>query len=136
MMRALLLAGVIALLPLLTFAHDGRLATDDVVRTEMKTIRDLTLGVRTEILQHRLLPADARTFYERVTASVGRLKAKTQMEGEARDEIEKLAGYIERGASEVAGGGPATALDGILIVDDSLSIYARRFDHPGWQPLP
>lgn len=135
-MRSLWLALSILFSVCAAHAEGGRLATDDVVRTEMKTIRDLTLGVRTEILQHRLLPADARMFHERVTASVGRLKAKTQMEGEARDEIEKLAGYIERGASEVAGGDPATALDGILIVDDSLSIYARRFDHPGWQPLP
>lgn len=134
-MRSLWLALSMLLWVCTAHAEGGRLATDDVVRTEMKTIRDLTLGVRTEILQHRLLPVDARTFHERVTASVGRLKAKTQMEGEARDEIEKLAGYIERGASEVAGGDAASALDGILIVDDSLSIYARRFDHPGWQPL-
>lgn len=135
-MRSLWLALSMLLSVYAAHADGGRLATDDIIRTEMTAIRDLTLGVRTEILQRRLLPADARAFYEHVKASVGRLKAKTQMAGEARDEIEKLAGYIEQGASEVAGDDPALAIDGILIIDDSLSIYARRFDHPGWRPLP
>jgi hypothetical protein len=135
MMRTLVFAILLALFPLAAQAQGGRLPTDDVVRKEMKAIRDLTLDVHTLVTHRRLPPADARTYHARVKEAIARLKAGTQMSGEAREEIEKLAGYIEKGASAVAGEDKIGAIDGVLIVDDSLSIYAQRFDHPGWQPL-
>lgn len=117
-------------------AGDAKLPTDEVVRTEMKAIRDLTLNVHTLVTHRRMPPADARTYHARVKAAVERLKAGTQVTGAAREEIEKLARFIERGAGAVAGADSSmSAIDGILIIDESLGIYAQRFDHPGWQPL-
>lgn len=117
-------------------AQEGKkLATDEVVRTEMKAIRDLTSNVHTLVTHRRMPPADARAYHAKVKASVARIKAGTQMTGEAREEIEKLAGYVEKGASAVAGQDTIEAIDGILLVDDSLTIYAQRFEHPGWRPL-
>ncbi|WP_072391756.1 hypothetical protein [Hyphomicrobium sp. CS1GBMeth3] len=135
MMRALVLTIVLALSSLAAVAQNGRLPTDEVVRTEMKAIRDLTLNAHTLVTHRRMPPADARTYHAKVKAAVARIKSGTQMTGEAREEIEKLAGYIEKGAGAVAGADTIEAIDGMLIIDDSLSIYAQRFDHPGWQPL-
>lgn len=117
------------------FADPAKLATDEIVRKEMKTIRDLTINAYTLVTHRRMPPAEARAYDAKVKASVDRIKADTQMTGEAREEIEKLAGYIARGANAVAGVDAMEAIDGMLIIDDSLSIYAQRFDHPGWQPL-
>ncbi|HRN87994.1 hypothetical protein [Hyphomicrobium sp.] len=116
-------------------AQPAKLATDDLVRKEMTTIRDLTVNAYTLVTHRRMPPADARAYHGKVKSSVERIKADTQMTGEAREEIVKLAGYIERGAGAVAGSDPMEAMDGMLIVDDSLTIYAQRFDHPDWKPL-
>lgn len=117
-------------------AEEAKHSTDDVVRMEMKTIRDLTINVHTLVTHRRMPPADARTFNGRVKASVERLRAGTTAKGEALAEIEKIAGSIEQGAGAVAGADSAmTPIDGILIIDEQLALYAKRFDHPGWQPL-
>ena len=116
-------------------AGPAKLATDDVVRTEMKAIRDLTVNAYTLVTHRRMGVADARAYHAKIKASVERIKTGTEVTGEAREEIEKLAGYIEKGASAVAGLDQIEPIDGMLIVDDSLSVYAARFDHPGWQPL-
>lgn len=117
-------------------AEEAKHPTDDVVRTEMKAIRDLTINVHTLVTHRRMPPADARTYHGRVKASVERLRAGTQVNGDARAEIETLAGSIEQGAGAVAGTDRSmTPIDGILIIDEQLAIYAKRFDHPGWQPL-
>ncbi|HRO49422.1 MAG TPA: hypothetical protein PLW75_04725 [Hyphomicrobium sp.] len=116
-------------------AQPARLATDEVVRKEMIAIRDLTSNAYTLVTHRRMPPADARAYHAKVKAAVERIKTGTEMSGEAREEIVKLAGYIERGAGAVAGSDPTEALDGMLVVDDSLTIYAQRFDHPDWKPL-
>ncbi|AHB50200.1 hypothetical protein W911_10780 [Hyphomicrobium nitrativorans NL23] len=116
-------------------AEPAKLVTDDVVKKEMTTIRDLTVNAYTLVTHRRMPPADARAYHGKIKASVERIKADTQMTGEAREEIVKLAGYIERGAGAVAGSDPMEAMDGMLIVDDSLTIYAQRFEHPDWKPL-
>lgn len=134
-MRALWTVLALTFSLLAAHAQPAKFPTDDVVRTEMKAIRDLTANVHTLVTHRRMPPADARTYLAKVKAAVARIKAGTTMAGEAREEIEKLAGYIEKGASAVAGEDKMEAIDGILIVDDSLSIYAQRFDHPDWQPL-
>lgn len=114
----------------------AKFPTDDVVRTEMKAIRDLTLNAHTLVTHRRMPPADARTFHARVAAAAGRINAGTTLQGEAREKIEKLAGDIAKGAAAVAGAEAAiTPIDGIVSIDEALSIYAQRFDHPGWQPL-
>ncbi|MCC7251731.1 hypothetical protein [Hyphomicrobium sp.] len=137
MMRTFWLAFAVALLVVSAHAGaPGKLPTDEAIRTEMKAIRDLTLNVHTLVTHRRMPPADARTFHTRVKAAVERLKAGTQVQAETRGEIEKLASYIERGAAAVAGADSSMSpIDGILIIDDSLAIYAQRFDHPDWQPL-
>lgn len=116
-------------------ANPAKLATDEVVQKEMKAIRDLTVNAYTLVTHRRMPPAEARAYHAKVKASVERIKTDTQMTGEAREEIEKLAGYIEKGAGAVAGLDTIEPIDGMLIVDDSLAIYPQRFDHPGWQPL-
>ena len=135
MMRKLWLLLATLLFAGAALAQPAKLATDDVVRKEMTAIRDLTVNAYTLVTHRRMPPADARTYHGKVKASVARIKADTQMTGEAREEIVKLAGYIERGAGAVAGSDPMEAMDGMLIVDDSLAIYAQRFDHPDWKPL-
>lgn len=135
MMRALLAFVTLAVAATIAMAQPAKLATDEVARTEMKAIRDLTVNAYTLVTHRRMPPADARTFYAKVKAAVARIKADSKMEGEAREEIEKLAGYIEKGAGAVAGADKMEAIDGMLIIDDSLTLYAQRFDHPGWQPL-
>lgn len=135
-MRGLWLAFITVMSVLTAHAGNTKHPTDEVVRTEMKAIRDLTLNVHTLVTHRRMPPADARRYHARVKAALGRLKAGTQVAGAAREEIEKLAGTIERGAGAVAGTDAAMSpIDGILIIDESLGIYAQRFDHPGWQPL-
>ncbi len=129
LLAALMLTGAAA------YAQPAKLATDEVVRKEMTTIRDLTSNAYTLVTHRRMPPADARAYHGKVKAAVERIKADTEMSGEAREEIVKLAGYIERGAGAVAGSDPMEAMDGMLIVDDSLAIYAQRFDHPDWKPL-
>lgn len=116
-------------------AQPAKLATDEVVQKEMKTIRDLTVNAYTLVTHRRMPPAEARSYNTKIKASVARIKAETMMAGEAREEIEKLASYIARGAGAVAGEDAMEAIDGMLIIDDSLSIYGQRFDHPDWQPL-
>lgn len=117
-------------------ADDAKLTTDDVVRAEMKAIRDLTLNAHTLVTHRRMPPADARTFHARVKAAVARINAGTTLEGQARDEIVAISNDILRGASAVAGAEASmTPIDGIIAVDEALSLYAKRFDHPGWQPL-
>jgi hypothetical protein len=133
---ALLLAGV--QLTTLSFAgaDDGKLATDEIVRTEMKTIRDLTLNAHTLVTHRRMPPSDAKTFHVRIKAAVERLRAGTTLDGGTRDEIENLTQDILGGAEAVAGSNAAmTAIDGILAIDEALAHYASHFDHPGWQPL-
>ena len=119
----------------LSHAEPTKLATDDVVRTEMQAIRDVTINAYTLVTHRRMPPADARAYNAKVKASAERIKADTKMSGEAREEIEKLASYIARGANAVAGSDPMEAIDGMLIIDDSLAIYGQRFDHPDWKPL-
>lgn len=135
-MRGLWLALALALSAVAVHAQEAKLPTDEAVRTEMKAIRDLTLNVHTLVTHRRMPPADARTYRARVAASLGRLRTGTQVTGAAREEIETLAGQIERGAGAVAGAdGSLSPIDGILVIDEALGVYAARFDHPGWQPL-
>lgn len=125
-----------ALAPIGVRAEEARLATDEVVRAEMKAVRDLTLNAHTLVTHRRMPPADARTFHARVKAAVERLKAGTTLQGAAREEIGVQAEHILKGAAAVASADPSmTPVDGIVAIDEALSIYARRFDHPGWQPL-
>ena len=135
MMRKLWLPLAATLVAGMAHAQPVKLGTDEVVREEMTTIRDLTSNAYTLVTHRRMPPSDARAYHAKIKASVARIAADTQMTGEAREEIVKLAGYIERGAGAVAGSDPMDALDGMLIVDDSLAIYAQRFDHPDWKPL-
>lgn len=129
------------LLPLLVLsvsasADEAKLPTDEVVRTEMKAVRDLTLNAHTLVTHRRMPLADARTFHARVKAAVERIDAGTTLTGAARDEIGKLTSGIATGAAAVAGAAPSTTpIDGIIAIDEALALYARRFDHPGWQPL-
>lgn len=138
MMRAWLLALMASLLVIggAVCAEEAKLPTDGVVRTEMKAIRDLTLNAHTLVTHRRMPPADARTFHARVTAAVERIDAGTTLTGAARDEIGRLTSGIAKGAAAVAGADASvTAIDGIIAIDEALALYARRFDHPGWQPL-
>ena len=113
-----------------------KLRTDEVVRAEMKAVRDLTLNVHTLVTHRRMPPADARTFHVRVKAAVERLRSETTLDGGERDEIENLTRTILEGAEAVAGQNTSmTPIDGIIAIDAALALYAQRFDHPGWQPL-
>lgn len=117
-------------------ADEGKLATDDAVRREMKAIRDLTLNVQTLVTHRRMPPADARTYNSRVKAAIERLRSETTLDGGVRDEIENLTQDILTGA-EAIGRSPSStdAIDGIVAIDEALARYGARFDHPGWQPL-
>lgn len=124
------------LLPFGALADPDKLATDDVVRVEMKAVRDLTLNVYTLVTHRRMPPADARTYHAKVKAAVERLRSGTSLDGGARDEIENLTRGLLEGAEAVAGQNAAmTPIDGIVAIDEALAIYAKRFDHPDWQPL-
>lgn len=117
-------------------AEDAKSPTDETVRTEMKAIRDLTLNAHTLVTHRRMPPADARTFHARIKAAVERLRGTTTLDGGARDEIESLTGTVLDGAAAVAGESAAmTPIDGIVAIDAALALYAKEFDHPGWQPL-
>jgi hypothetical protein len=132
------LAGVVVVLSAVggAWADDAKLATDDAVRTEMKTIRDLTLNAHTLVTHRRMPPADARTFHTRIKAAVGKIGEGTTLQDPARAEILALSSNILEGAAAVAGSNTAmTPIDGIIAIDEALAIYAKRFDHPGWQPL-
>jgi hypothetical protein len=118
------------------WADEAKLATDDVVRAEMTAIRDLTLNAHTLVTHRRMPPADARTFHARIKQAVERLDAGMTLTGPARDEIGTITGQIAKGAAAVAGGDTTlTPIDGIIAIDEALALYAKRFDHPGWQPL-
>ncbi len=117
-------------------AEEAKLATDDVVRVEMKAIRDLTLNAHTLVTHRRMPPADARVFHSRIKAAVERLQSGTSLTGAAKTEIAQLTSEISKGAAAVARAEPnLTPIDGIVAIDEALSLYAIRFDHPGWQPL-
>ncbi len=117
-------------------AEDAKRPTDDAVRAEMKAIRDLTLDAHSLVTHRRMPPADARTFHARIKAAVERIDAGTTLTGAARDEIGKITGDVAKGAAGVAGADQSlTPIDGIVAIGDALSLYAQRFDHPGWQPL-
>lgn len=136
MRRAALVAAALLGLGVADVRAGDKLATDEVVRTEMKTIRDLTLNAHTLVTHRRMPPADARTFHVRVKAAVERLRSETTLDGGERDEIENLTRTILEGAEAVAGQNTSmTPIDGILAIDAALAFYAQRFDHPGWQPL-
>lgn len=113
----------------------AKLPTDEVVRQEMQTIRDLTLDVHTLVTHRRMPPAEALSYNAKVQASVARIEAGTTLTGEAREEIGKLASDIARGARAVAREDEMDPIDGIVTIDESLTVYGRRFDHPGWKPL-
>lgn len=117
-------------------AEETTFPTDEVVRSEMKAIRDLTLNVHTLVTHRRMPPAEARTFHERITAAVERLEDGTTLTDASRDEIAALAHDISEGAAAVAGlDETMSPIDGIVAIDEALSLYAKRFEHPGWQPL-
>jgi hypothetical protein len=117
-------------------ADDGKLATDEIVRAEMKSIRDLTLNAHTLVTHRRMPPAEAKTFHSRIKAAVERLRGGTTPDGSTRDEIEAVTREILGGAEAVAGlNVDVTPIDGIIAIDEALSHYAARFDHPGWQSL-
>lgn len=116
-------------------AEPAKLPTDDVVRKEMVAIRDLTLNVHTLVTHRRMPPADAKSYNAKIKASVARIKTGSTMTGEAREEIEKLASAIARGAEAVARENEIDPIDGIVIIDENLATYGERFDHPDWQPL-
>lgn len=119
-----------------TQADAVRNPTDDVVRAEMKIVRDLTLNAHTLVTHRRMPPADARTFHARVKAAVERLRGGTTLDGGARDEIEALTGQILDGAAAVAGQSKEmTPIDGIIAIDEALALYVKAFDHPDWKPL-
>lgn len=133
------LAAVLALLAVAAGgvrADDAKNPTDETVRTEMKVIRDLTLNAHTLVTHRRMPPADARTFNAKIKAAVERLRSATTLDGGARDEIESLTGAVLDGAAAIAGESTAmTPIDGIVAIDEALTLYAKEFDHPGWQPL-
>jgi hypothetical protein len=138
--RMLALAAPVLLLCLAAGGVQGQESkspTDEVVRTEMSAIRNLTLNAHTLVTHRRMPPADARTFHARVKAAVERLRTGTTLDGGARDEIESLTGSILAGAAAVGGGetSATTPIDGIIAIDEALALYAKEFDHPGWQPL-
>lgn len=127
---------LLVLLAGLVRAEDAKNPTDAAVRTEMVAIRELTLNAHTLVTHRRMPPADARTFYSRIKAAVERLRSGTTLDGGVRDEIESLTASILDGAAAVAGESKAMdPISGILAIDETLALYAREFDHPGWQPL-
>ncbi len=139
-MRRGLLALALLLVSAVFVAMDARAAdklpTDEIVRAEMKTIRDLTLNAHTLVTHRRLPPADAKTFHARVKAAVERLRSGTMLDGGVRDELENLTRDILVGAEAIARSPSSMeAIDGIVSIDDALVRYATGFDHPGWQPL-
>jgi hypothetical protein len=133
---AVLLLLVLAFVAVDVRADAARNPTDEAVRTEMTAIRDLTLNAHTLVTHRRMPPADARTFHAHIKAAVARLRSGTTLDGGARDEIESLTGKILEGAAAVARENTAMdPIDGIVAIDEMLALYAREFDHPGWQPL-
>ncbi|MDQ8700464.1 hypothetical protein [Hyphomicrobium sp. LHD-15] len=132
---------VLALLVSAVFVATGaraedKLPTDEIVRTEMKVIRDLTLNAHTLVTHRRMPPVDAKTFHQRVKAAVERLRTGTGLDGGVRDELENLTRDILVGAEAIARSPSSMeAIDGIVSIDEALARYATRFDHPGWQPL-
>ena len=126
-----------ALLAVFGAAHADpvKFPTDEVVQKEMREIRNLTADVHTLVTHRRMPPAEARAYNSKIEAAVARIEAGTTLTGEAREEIEKLARFIARGARAVAREDDMDPIDGIVIIDESLAVYAKRFDHPEWKPL-
>lgn len=130
------MAGLLAFAPGGLRAEDGKFATDEVVRSEMASIRNLTV-TNHSLVTHRRMPAvGARDFHARVKASVERIRAATTLTGAARTELDKIATEILSGAETVAAiKSTKPPIDGLIAIDGALVRYALRFDHPGWEPL-
>lgn len=116
-------------------ADPAKFPTDNVVRKEMAAIRDLTVNVHTLVTHRRMPPAEASAYNAKIKAAVARIEQSTTLAGEAREEIEMLARSIASGARAVAREDEMDPIDGIVIIDESLAVYAKRFDHPEWKPL-
>jgi hypothetical protein len=113
-----------------------KIAPDEVVQSEMTTIRDLTLDVHTLITHRRMPAADARKYHPRIHQSVAKIEAGTMLTGAPRETLAALLQDFLTGAAAVAGVDKSMdPIDGIVLIDDALSRYDDLFEHPGWMPL-
>jgi hypothetical protein len=112
------------------------LETDEAVRGAMTAIRDLVLRDHSLVTHRRMQPAGAGAFHGAIKAEVERMLAETKTVPEARAALGPIATEIIAGAEAVAGmKKDVEPIAGIVAIDEALADYARRFDHPGWQPL-
>jgi hypothetical protein len=116
--------------------QSAKFETDEPVRGAMKAVRDIVLRDHSLVTHRRMPPAGGRAFHGAVKAEVGRMLAETKVAPNARAALEPIATEIANGAEAVAGmKKDVEPIDGIVAIDEALALYARRFDHPGWQPL-
>jgi len=116
--------------------QDTKWETDEPVRGAMKAVRDLVLRDHSLVTHRRMPPAGARAFHAAIKAEVDRMLAETKVMPEADALLKTIATAIVDGAEAVAGmKKDIEPIDGIVAMDEALADYARRFDHPGWQPL-
>jgi hypothetical protein len=116
--------------------QSAKFETDEPVRGAMKAVRDIVLRDHSLVTHRRMPPAGARAFHGSIKAEIAPMLAETKAAPEARAALEPIATEIVGGAEAVAGiKKDVEPIDGIVAIDEALADYARRFDHPGWQPL-
>jgi hypothetical protein len=129
-------AGAAAAAEPIASEQNARWETDEPVRGAMKAVRDLVLRDHSLVTHRRMPPAGARAFHGVIKTVVERMLAETKAAPGARAALEPIAREIVAGAEAVAGmKKDVEPIDGIVAIDEALADYARRFDHPGWQPL-
>lgn len=136
LIAAIVLAGLQIILARAAPGVEPKWPTDDVLRSGMAAIRKATLDSHTLVTHRRMPPADARSFAERISKEVDRIKASAVVPPDAKPVLEALLADIVVGAEAVAGrGGQWTPIDGIMQIDATLDRYPQRFNDATWQPL-
>jgi len=148
-LRGLLLAGVLLVAPVSSFAqhqhehddadagvlireHGEKWATDAPLRAGMEQIRNLIAVPQATVASGAsLTPADARALADGVRHQVDELIRNCKLEPEADAALHVLIADLLQGAAELVGEPPSA--EGLARIQNAINQYARYFSHPGWE---
>lgn len=115
-------------------ARAKHLDTDEPLRKGMMQIRALVEQHHSLVTHRRLSPDMAARFTAELHNITRFIVANSAVTGEARDVIADLAVRMNVGAEAIAGRKPdVDPIDGLVQIDQAMTEYGRRFEHPFWQ---
>jgi hypothetical protein len=119
--------------PKLQLDHGKKWATDEPLRRSMLAIRDAVRGAPAPLHKATAQPAAYAELGNRVDAEVGRIVKECKLPPAADAQLHILVAELIAGSDSMKGAKDAKAgREGLVKVDGALRIYARYFDHPGF----